>query len=295
MFYLYIALTFLAYGLIQTLFMIGQKKGYVKSAVILSLYFIAAVLSIIGLAWQGQLSSDLFKESFFWVSVVIGLLISVSSIAGSYFMQIAFKKGPGSIAGSINALNAIIVIVVCLVFYNEFATLVPRQIIGASVAIIAAVLLRISDKEKSVKIQKFFWIFLIIAAASNGITNALFKIGAAEGGEKMLISAVLYLGATALAIPILKKEISVNEPNPLLLRQSYIWGLIIGICSFIGTISILKAFTLGPGTIVSAIVSVNVIILLMVTFIIYKEGKQLSRWQIIGIVIAIIAAFLMRF
>jgi drug/metabolite transporter (DMT)-like permease len=133
------------------------------------------------------------------------------------------------------------------------------------------------------------WYLLALGAViSFGICNILFKVGAELRANLWVINLFFYLGASIISIIIYlykKNLLRISKFEVLI-------GLGIAVASFIGVSFLQSAFRKGLGALVSPMVSLNGVLVVIFSLLIYKEKVTLT--QALGIILAFISIILMK-
>ncbi|MNP60896.1 hypothetical protein D3C76_1560240 [compost metagenome] len=75
-------------------------------------------------------------------------------------------------------------------------------------------------------------------------------------------------------------------------RRTFLWGMLIGLTNFFGMIFIISAFEYGVTSLVSAVVAINVLIILLYTRVFVKV--KFSRLEVTGMAVSLIGILALR-
>jgi len=239
------------------------------------------------------LSSILFfvlKESISNLSLLLLIsLISAISFSTATITRIeSLKYIPTNISFPIIRLGLVIVVIFSMIYFKD--NLSVYQILGIILAIITLIILTKNDKKKTNNKKFGIGIILaLIALISQAATTIILKF-ASIMVNKLGYIAISYIFNTFFSFG-LRKKLQTKKENPKQIN-AIILGIIIGIINFIGFFTIIKAYSIGPLSLVASINSMSFIIAIILSIIIYKE--KITKRSILGIILSIIAMILLR-
>ena len=123
-----------------------------------------------------------------------------------------------------------------------------------------------------------------------GMVNVLFKVGAENRLNEVLIALALYITAGVLALAYLwAGGIEVEKD---MAAKSLALGAAIGVFSLAGTLFYQLALQRGPGSLATPVMSLNGMLVVLVSLLVY--GEELTVTRGVGILLAFVALVLMR-
>lgn len=220
-------------------------------------------------------------------------LILIAVINGfSYFLSTvtnieALKKIPANVFYPVFRLNIAITVLFSIFYFNE--SLTTSNILGIVISIMVAVLIgRTRENEENEKILHIGLLLTLIAAIASSLASISSKF-AANNVNQFSFIAVSY---TVNALLSLGAKSKFKTQNRSKLLPALILGIIIGILNFMGFYAYIQALKTGPLSIVATIMSLNFIIVIILSILVYKEKLTLKR--VLGIVLTIVAMLLLR-
>ena len=128
----------------------------------------------------------------------------------------------------------------------------------------------------------------VLAFLGFGLTNFMFKVGERLGVSVAVLTIVVYAAGTILSVLWFLSQnqltLSAVDPKPVMI------GLIAAAFSILGTIAIQQAFRGGPASLIAPIVSLNVVIVIVGSLLLFKE--VITPKQFIGVALALLAVVL---
>jgi uncharacterized membrane protein len=121
-----------------------------------------------------------------------------------------------------------------------------------------------------------------------GLTNLMFKVGERVGANIAILTIVLYLlGAIFSVIWFTsQKQLDLN----ILQTKPLVIGAFAAVFSITGTIAVQQALRNGPASLIYPIVGLSALIVITASLLLFKE--VITPKQLIGVVFALIAVFL---
>jgi uncharacterized membrane protein len=146
-------------------------------------------------------------------------------------------------------------------------------------------------KSEVVLMENSGWfVFALGSFISFGMVNVLFKVGAESGLNEVVVAIALYLTAGALAL-VYCFTAGVESESGVVLK-SIALGVVIGVFSLAGTLFYQIALQRGPGSLATPVMSLNGMLVVLVSLLIY--GEELTAVRGLGILLAFIAMVLIR-
>jgi drug/metabolite transporter (DMT)-like permease len=225
----------------------------------------------------------------------IPFLLFIACVNGSAFVLgtithiEALKCIPASVAYPIIRLNAVIVIVFSIVFFDDHVSV--YQVLGIILALTVIVLLsrQAEDQNPSTTNRRRGFVLVAIALLAGAVASISSKF-AAVYTNKMAFMAVSYLLGTLFSFGLTKRNMP-QDTNPNHKDALFI-GCIMGLINFVGFYSFLKALSLGPLSIIVSITGLHFVIAILLAVLIYKE--PLTPRRVLAILLTIMAVIFLR-
>ena len=220
---------------------------------------------------------------------MISVINAVTFLAATIFKIEALKQIATNIAYPIIRLSTVLVVIFGVIFFNERLTFFQGLGIILSLAVIVLVAgQNKNNKNKDINFRRGLTLTLFALVAGAAATTAV-KF-AAVGVNLLGFMFVSYTLNTFFSFMIRNKLQTDREDSSQ--KNALILGLAIGIANFIGFFVLLKAYTVGPLSIIAPIISLSFVFVIILSAVIYKE--RLDTQRVIGIILAIFAIILMK-
>ena len=232
-------------------------------------------------------------------SSMVGIQMGLFSFAASACMYKAFAVGKASIVAILSSLQSVVVVAVAYLLWDE--RLHAMQLLAFLVLIIGVVTIRYSSEISLSNMQGAQWALLtMLFFAGNDLSGKWSTMLQAERFPTMFMmfaTGTVCFGvwwlieqrgkAAQVAISAAKKTVK-RYSN----RSTFGIGLAVGITNAVGMIFILQSFEIGKTGLVSAVIALNVVIILLYTRFIVKE--PLTKFEVIGMILAICGILLIH-
>lgn len=243
---------------------------------------------------------------------LVGIQMGLFSFIANASMYKGFAVGKASIVAIITALPAVFVVILAYIFWGE--TLHFMQLIAFIILVAGILFVRYSSDITLQNLQGAQWAVIamlffvfndlsgkwstILLAETYPTLVFMFATGALCFGSWWLIeewkakrkqAALMASGGGAM------KEVAVSSTsNTMRLGngRTFSIGLAVGLTNSIGMVLLLNGFELGKAGLVSAIVALNVVLILAYTKIIVKE--PLTKTELVGITLAIVGMLMIH-
>jgi len=224
-----------------------------------------------------------------WFLLLIALANSVTFFIATMSNMEALKHIPAGIAYPIVRLNAAVVVIFAIFYFEDKLSL--YQGLGILLAMGTVVILArdAAGNGKSAGNTRLGFLFIGIAILAGALATISSKF-AALYSNKMAFMAVSYTFATLFSFAFRKKAQSAHA-NPQK-GDALLIGFFMGLINLGGFYCYLKALTTGPLSIVTSIMAMHFVIAIILSTLIYKE--KLNRWRIIGIFLTVTSVLLLR-
>ncbi|MDL2239044.1 EamA family transporter [Bacteroidales bacterium OttesenSCG-928-K03] len=286
----YLIITILTATAILLVFKIAGKYKANNLHLITINYFIAACLGTIISLSQGSDINYIHYDWFGW-SVLYGIYFILGFLLFGYSTQ---KSGIASTAISSRVSVIIPVILGFLLFKEQINNYI---IIGIAIAVIALILINLPSKNLALKNNsRNNWIMIlpILVFFIIGINDSIIKIAQhyfiKNNDYSEFISSCFFFSSIGGFIIILINRLSGKKTK--LSSSSIVLGCILGVINYINFYFLIKGLAQMNVSVFMPIYNVGVVVLSsLIGIIAFKE--KLSKTNIIGIVLAVIAIILL--
>lgn len=201
----------------------------------------------------------------------------------------ALKHIPAGVAYPVIRLNAVIVVIFSIVYFED--SLSPWQVVGIALAMAVILVLTRdlpSTRDSRTNIKRGL-IFVFISVIGGAVASISSKF-AAVSTDKMAFIAVSYTMATLFSFA-LKEKFQTEESNTNH-RDAVLIGIIMGVINLAGYYAFLAALSTGPLSIIASIGGMHFVIATVLSRLIYKE--KLTHRRIFGLFLTILSIILLR-
>jgi len=243
-------------------------------------YLVASIISLLFILFK---EDAYFSIHTFLFSLGLGLLFVVSFFA---FAKAISYAGTG-LATTSSRLSVIIPIVLSILIYNETPT--EFQIVGFVLTIVTFILFYFSISDGHISGEGFIKYFLLLAVligiGINDFSMKIFKSWKPEQEEPFFVFFIFFSAFIYASVYIVFNKIKI-------IKQTAVWGLILGIPNVFSTIFLLAALAFFPAILVYPLINVGIIIFTtLLAFIIWKE--KLNQWGILALISGVLAIILL--
>ncbi len=219
----------------------------------------------------------------------VGILNSSAFLVATMTHIEALKRLPSSIVYSIVRLNVVVVVLFSIVYFKDRPTY--YQIAGIMLAVIVIlILIRQPEAEEPSAGQTKGGLILVFVSLFCGSIASISSKFAAMHANPLTFMAISYLFSTLFSIGLRNKL--QTEPFQANYKEAMAIGLSMGLINFAGYYTFLKALSIGPLSIVIAIIGLHFVIAILLSVMIYKE--KLTPPIIAGISLTILSVILLR-
>lgn len=219
----------------------------------------------------------------------VGILNSSAFLVATMTHIEALKRLPSSIVYSIVRLNVVVVVLFSIVYFKDRPTY--YQIAGIMLAVIVILILtRQPEAEEPSAEQTKGGLILVFVSLFCGSIASISSKFAAMHANPLTFMAISYLFSTLFSIGLRNKL--QTEPAQANYKEALAIGLSMGLINFAGYYTFLKALSIGPLSIVIAIIGLHFVIAILLSVMIYKE--KLTPPIIAGISLTILSVILLR-
>jgi drug/metabolite transporter (DMT)-like permease len=220
---------------------------------------------------------------------LVGILNSSAFLVATMTHIEALKRLPSSIVYSIIRLNVVVVVLFSIFYFQDRPTF--NQIAGILLAVfVILILTRQSEAEEPSAGQTKRGLVLVFVSLFCGSIASISSKFAAMHANPMTFMAISYLFSTLFSIGLRNRL----QPEPVQAnyKEALAIGFSMGLINFAGYYTFLKALSMGPLSIVIAIIGLHFVIAILLSVMIYKE--KLTPLTIAGISLTILSVILLR-
>ena len=221
--------------------------------------------------------------------LLIALANSLAFLVATVTHIEALKRLPAGVAYPLIRLDAVLVVVISLLYFHEQVR--GRQGIGIIFAVAAAlVIARDRGREKSDRTTGAGFLFVagaILAGAAAAVSSRF----AALGTDKTAFMAVSY-GLSTLFLVGAGARPRRQAETPAGIRDSLRIGLVMGILNVAGYYAYLTGLSRGPLSLVTVITSMHFVVAVILSILIYRE--RLTPMRLAGVALTVASLVLLR-
>ncbi len=293
MWLVFAALSAVAFGLRGILYHWTSQKPINRNLMLLGVFTTGALISLLG---------SLFLQQEWTLYNLIGIFMGLFSFAANGSMYKGFSVGKASLVAILTGLPPVVVVVLAYILWGE--TLTIWQLSAFFIIIAGILILRYSSDLSLKQLQGVQWgLLTMLFFAMNDLSGKqamLFEAAIFPTLFMMFITGSICFGSLWL---IGKRRVNENSPSSIVVTEmiqeqpwkeskTFLWGMLVGITNASGMILVLPAFRLGITGLVSAIVALNVLLILLYSRLFLKE--KFSPREFIGICMTLAGVLLIR-
>lgn len=274
-------------------FKLFERFGVNNLAAIVVNYFTCVVLATIILGYN-PLTPSIRTEP--WFPYALGL--SITFIIGFNIMALTFQKYGISFTTIVQKMSLVIPVFFVVMFFGE--SMNALKLLGVVLALLSVVLINFPDKEDTglSALLRSKWVILpIFTFFVNGMIECVLyyveKKSYVVPGDIPFVSAIFGLAGILGAIYLI--FISIKDKKNYLGKKELIAGIAIGIPNFFTIYLLVLMLSQGwDGSVLFPLNSIGILSLAAIAgYFIFKE--HMSRYRLIGLILALGAIFLIAF
>lgn len=307
----YSVLAAIGFGLRGILYHWTSQKMLSRNALLCGTFVMGALANLV---------LAVIYSSEWSMACLIGIQMGLFSFGANASMFKGFAVGKASLVAILTALPAVVVVIFAYAFWDEKLHLM--QLIAFLIIVGGALLVRYSNDLSLRNLQGAQWgLLAMLLFAGNDLSSKwstmleaelyptlfiMFATGSACFGlwwlaDRRKAKSVEELAAASETIDQIKESKHTNKASKgMMSARGYKWsdtrtflvGLGVGTTNTIGMMLIVTAFDLGKAGLVSAVVALNVLLVLIYTRFVVKE--RFTRTEIAGIILSFSGMLLMR-
>ncbi|AOZ94126.1 EamA family transporter [Paenibacillus crassostreae] len=285
------ALSALCFGLRGIFYHWSSQQGMDRNLMLFGVFFTGAVASVS--------ASFIFGQE--WnTSALTGLLMGTFSCIANACMFQGFTVGKSSIIAILTGLPPVVVVVLAYILWGETLTL--GQLLAFALIVVGILTVRYSNDLRIGNLQGAQW--GLLAMLFFGMNDMAGKYSTKlEADLFPTLSYMFVIGSLFFAVWwfIQKNQRNQKEPSTDVKlvqksrwteKRTFFWGMLIGLTNFFGMIFIINAFDHGVTSLVSAVVAINVLLILLYTRVFVKV--KFSRLEVTGMAVSLIGILTLR-
>lgn len=221
--------------------------------------------------------------------LLVGLVNSLAFLAATVTHMEALKRLPAGIAYPLIRLDAVLVVLVSLLFFHD--RVIARQWLGIILAVTAVLMIARQRGEggKVAAVRGSGFLFVAIAVVA-GTAAAVSSRFAALNTDKTAFIAVSY-GLSSLFTIGLGMRQGRKDPGPGH-GSAVLVGLAMGVLNVVGYYAYLEGLARGPLSLVTVTTSMHFAVSVILSMIIYRE--RLKPIWLAGILLTVVSLILLR-
>ncbi len=287
--FFYVLLATFIYGLINILYKLGTRRNYSGLKL---LHFQALAVSIISLGTLVYTENLLVDTGTLKYLIIFAGLNSFFFASGTVLKITALRYIPVNIAMPLDKLNSVFVILIGIIFLGERPEL--RQYLGMLLAFFTVLLLSSTGKSKTAKDKERRGKGIMIIVTAALVVSFSITVGKLASTRVPKINYIFLSYTLVFIYTYLTKKFIIN-PQPVYkdIKIGIIFlGSTIGLLNFTGYYFILKAWELGPLSLVQGIFSLSMVVSIIMARLFYNEKFTVKI--VLAIITAFIAVFLIK-
>ncbi|MDD9267451.1 EamA family transporter [Paenibacillus sp. GCM10023248] len=287
MWLMYSVLAALSFGLRGILYHWTSQQSLNRNVLLCGTFFMGALIS--------GISAFLLHQDW-TVSALIGVQMGLFSFGANASMFKGFAVGKASLVAILTGLPSVVVVFVAYLIWDERLNML--QFAAFVIIVIGILVVRYSNEITMKNLQGAGW---------GALALLLFAGNDLSGKWTTLVSAPLFptlfcmfaTGTVCFGLWWLKDQSSREPGREVAIssakwseQRTFLFGMLVGITNVVGMIFILHGFEHGKAGLVSAVVALNVLIVLLYTRFILKD--RFSRLEQSGLALAFIGIVMMK-
>lgn len=284
MWLLFSVLAALCFGLRGILYHWSSQQSLNRNVLLCGTFAMGAVVSLAcALVWQSE-----------WeISALIGIQMGLFSFGANASMFKGFAVGKASLVAILTGLPSVVVVLFAYILWGERLNLL--QLFAFVVIVIGILFVRYSNDITMKNLQGAGWgLIALLLFAANDLSSKWTTLVHAS-----LFPTLFFMFATGTICFAIwwwkdKKKGAAQQTSVITWteRKTFLFGMGVGITNVMGMILIIHGFANGITGLVSAVVALNVLIVLLYTRFILKD--KFSKLEQSGLAIAMVGILMMK-
>jgi len=271
----------LCFGFRGILYHWTSQRGLDRNAMLCGVFATGMVVSLIAGAASGQ--------AWTW-ETLIGVVMGVCSFCANASLYKGFAVGKASIIAVLTGLPAVVVVGLAYVLWGETLTL--WQTVAFVIIVISIIMIRYSNDISLKNLQGAQWgVLALVFFAFNDVAG---KQSTLLGASMLPTLFFMFLTGSALFGACWWAEMARSRTSGAPAAANslgwsagkvFLWGMAVGLTNMAGMVLILEAFARGVTGLVSAVVAMNIVLILIYTRVFVKI--PFKRLELAGMSLAI--------
>jgi drug/metabolite transporter (DMT)-like permease len=284
MWLLFSVLAALCFGLRGILYHWSSQQSLNRNVLLCGTFAMGAVVSLAcALVWQSE-----------WeISALIGIQMGLFSFGANASMFKGFAVGKASLVAILTGLPSVVVVLFAYILWGERLNLL--QLFAFVVIVIGILFVRYSNDITLSNLQGAGWgVIALLLFAANDLSSKWTTLVHAS-----LFPTLFFMFATGTICFAIwwwkdkqKGAAQQSAESTWTERKTFLFGMGVGITNVMGMILIIHGFANGITGLVSAVVALNVLIVLLYTRFILKD--KFSKLEQSGLAIAMVGILMMK-
>jgi drug/metabolite transporter (DMT)-like permease len=284
MWLLFSVLAALCFGLRGILYHWSSQQSLNRNVLLCGTFAMGAVISLAcALVWQSE-----------WgISALIGIQMGLFSFGANASMFKGFAVGKASLVAILTGLPSVVVVLFAYFLWGERLNVL--QLFAFVVIVIGILFVRYSNDITLKNLQGAGWgVIALLLFAANDLSSKWTTLVHAS-----LFPSLFFMFATGTICFAIwwwkdKKKGATQQiaESTWTERKTFLFGMGVGITKVMGMILIIHGFAIGITGLVSAVVALNVLIVLLYTRFILKD--KFSKLEQSGLAIAMVGILMMK-
>ncbi|MBP1962170.1 EamA family transporter [Paenibacillus aceris] len=287
MWLMYSVLAAFSFGLRGILYHWTSQQSLNRNVLLCGTFFMGALISGI---------CAILLQQTWTVSALIGVQMGLFSFGANASMFKGFAVGKASLVAILTGLPSVVVVFVAYLIWDERLNMM--QFVAFVIIVIGILVVRYSNEITLKNLQGAGWGALaLILFAGNDLSGKWTALVAAPLFPTLF--CMFTTGTICFGLWWLKdqkqgdnKQAKAATSSGWTERRTFLFGMVVGITNVVGMIFILHGFDHGKAGLVSAVVALNVLIVLLYTRFVLKD--KFSMMEQSGLALAFIGILMMK-
>jgi drug/metabolite transporter (DMT)-like permease len=285
MWLLFSVLAAMSFGLRGILYHWSSQQSLNRNALLCGAFFMGALISLV---------CSVLSHEKWTASALIGIQMGLFSFGANASMFKGFAVGKASLVAILTALPSVVVVTLAYIMWGEHLN--AMQLLAFIIIVIGILLVRYSNEITLSNLQGAQWgILAMVLFAFNDLSSKWSTMM-----EAQLFPTLFFMFATGAccfgAWWLKDRANSVKSEETLHPRWSerstFLIGMAVGVTNAVGMMLIVTAFDYGLAGLVSAVVALNVVLILLYSRFVIKE--KFTRPELAGMATAFAGILFMR-
>lgn len=221
--------------------------------------------------------------------VISAAFIGLGAAGGNYFFSQGLRHGPAGLTSAFAKANIVIVILMSAFYYGEYLSFL--EILGILTILLAMFIVNLKIGNSRRSTSKIWFILMLSCMTLLAFRNGGLKVVNEMELASMLVMALAYFFCTIFFCGAIFKNRTKLWTAKYSRVKITIVGAITGVTSYAGLYFYITALETGPASIVVTIFSLDMIFVLLMSYILFKE--RLNKNQTIGFMLSAVGFLLL--